>query len=144
MDQIFWKKDWKHLDRTEFCLRIEKRLAIDHWVLDGNYSRTQEVKWKHVDTIIWIDYRFSRTLYQAVKRAISRIISQKELWPNTGNRESLIKLFQKDSIVLWTIKTYPSKKARYTQLFTDPSYKHIQFIRLRSPSETEAFLNQLH
>ncbi len=106
MDAVFWGKDWYQPNDDEFFGNLSKALKPDQRVLDGNYTRTIPIKWQDVDTIIWIDYSFPRTLYQAVKRAITRIVKQTELWPGTGNKESLKKLFTKDSIVLWTLKTY--------------------------------------
>ena len=144
MDEIFWEKDWKHLNDEDFKSQLKIRLdSNENWVLDGNFSRTTEVKWKEVDTIIWIDYSFPRTLFQAIRRAFQRIYSQKELWPDTGNKESLTRLFSKESIVLWTIQTYHQKKKRYSELFIDTEYKHVNIIRLQSPKECKTYLSQL-
>ena len=41
---------------------------MNDWVLDGNYTRTTSIKWKEVDMVIWIDYSFLRTLFQAIHR----------------------------------------------------------------------------
>ncbi|MCX4027647.1 hypothetical protein H0A36_11605 [Endozoicomonas sp. SM1973] len=116
-------------------------MKLDKWVLDGNYPRSTPVKWKAVDTIIWIDYSFPRTLYQAITRALNRSLTKQELWPGTGNRESFGKLFSKDSIVLWTIKTYYKNKAKYSQLAADEAYKHIKFVRLKNPRECQGYLD---
>ena len=79
-------------------------------------------------------------MYQAVKRAIKRVITREELWPDTGNRESLKSLFSKDSIVLWAIKTHRKVRKKYEALIESDDYSNIQFIRLRSPKEVELFL----
>ena len=115
-------------------------LKGDSWILDGNYTRSIPVKWESVTTIIWLDFSFIRTLYQAVKRAIKRVITREELWPDTGNRESLKSLFSKDSIVLWAIKTHRKVRKKYEALIESDDYSNIQFIRLRSPKEVELFL----
>ncbi|MDE1461229.1 AAA family ATPase [Spartinivicinus poritis] len=142
MDSIFWGKNWYWPSDEEFFNNLECRLKLDKWVLDGNYSRSTPIKWKEVDTIIWIDYSFPRTLYQAITRALNRSLTKKELWPGTGNRESFGKLFSKDSIVLWTIKTYYKNKAKYRQLAAEEKYKHIEFIRLENPRECQRYLDQ--
>lgn len=142
MDALFWGKDWSHPSDEEFFTRLSARLNTDTWVLDGNYSRTIPIKWKEVDTIIWIDYSYARTLFQALKRAISRSISQKELWPGTGNRESFKKLLSKDSILLWTVKTYHQNKAKYSDLEGKPQCRGATIIRLRTPKECQRFLGE--
>ena len=84
-----------------------------------------------------------RTLYQATRRAIYRIISQKELWPETGNREGIGRLFSHDSIILWTIHSYPRIRKRYTSYMKDPKFAHIEFVRLRNPRERDLFLKEI-
>jgi adenylate kinase family enzyme len=144
MDAIFWKPNWKGSSDEEFFATLTSRLAGEHWVLDGNYNRTSKIKWDRVDTIIWIDYSFSRTLFQAIKRAITRIVTQQELWGKAGNVESLKKsFFNKDSIILWTLKKYKANRIRYADLMNKPEYMHIEFIRLTGPTEAKAFLDEL-
>lgn len=143
MDSIFWGKDWYWPTDDVFFSDLQQALSQKTWVLDGNYSRTTSIKWKDVDTIIWIDFGFIRTLYQACSRALKRLITQEELWPGTGNRESLKKLLSKDSIVLWTLKNYKKTRIKYQKLMVDDSYQHIEFIRLTSPSDCRAFLRNI-
>jgi hypothetical protein len=94
--------------------------------------------------VIWLDYSFPLTLFQAVKRALKRSITQEELWEGTGNRESFRKsFFSKDSIILWTIKTHRSVRLKYESYMQDPKYSHIKFIRLKNHREAESFLKQM-
>lgn len=144
MDAMFWKPNWQESTDQEFFATLESKLADEHWVLDGNYNRTVPIKWQHVDTVVWIDYSFSRTLYQAVKRAFLRSITKQELWPQTGNVESFRKSFlSKDSVILWTLKTYKSHRTRYQQAISNPEYCHINFIRITSPKKAKAFVDKL-
>jgi hypothetical protein len=113
-------------------------------VLDGNYNRSRPVKWRDVDLVVWVDYSFARTLRQAVCRAISRASRGQELWPGTGNCESFRRaFFSRDSIIGWTIKTWKNNRQRYQSDMTDPAYRHIRFVRLRHPRQTEDFIRQL-
>ena len=143
LDAIFWGPDWSTPEDAELFNRLKASLEGDDWVLEGNYTRTIPVKWKKIDTVIWLDFNFVRTLWQAINRAIRRIITQKELWPGTGNRETLKKLFSRDSIVLWTIRTHQRNKIRNARWMEDDEFSQIQFIRLRSPREAASFLDQL-
>lgn len=143
MDALFWGPNWYESTDEEFFKKLTRALQAESWVLDGNYTRTTSIKWAEVDTVIWIDFSFARTLFQAIRRALSRIISQQELWPGTGNRESLARLFSRDSIVWWTIKTYHSKQKRYLQAMKNPEFSHIRFIRLRSPHACKEFIRKI-
>lgn len=143
IDHMFWGPDWTNLDDPEFFAKMEQQLDRDTWVLDGNYTKTAHIKWRHVQTIIWLDYSRYTIMSRAIRRAIWRIITQVELWQGTGNRESLRQLFSKDSIVRWSWNTYQSNRDRYNQLMTDSDYAHIRFIRLSDPREAEKFLNSI-
>ena len=143
LDAIFWGSDWIFPQDDELFPRLSAALEEENWVLDGNYSRTMAIKWEHVDIVIWLDYSFLRTVFQAFNRAITRIITQEELWPGTGNRETLRKLFSRQSILLWTITTYARKRTKITKYLTADEYSHIIFIRLKSPSKANHLLKKI-
>lgn len=143
LDAIFWGPDWSEPDDSELFPKLSAALSGDNWVLDGNYSRTLDIKWERVDSVIWLDFSFPRTVAQAIKRAVSRIITQEELWTGTGNRESLQKLFSRDSIVLWTIQTYATRRKRIQGYITSGQYRSIIFHRIKSPKQAKIFLQSV-
>ncbi|CAM3535932.1 topology modulation protein [Vibrio aerogenes CECT 7868] len=122
MDALYWKPDWGEPDDDELFAKLQVALeATTSWVLDGNYTRTIPIKWATTDTVIWLDYSFSRTLFQAVRRAFRRSLSGEELWPGTGNVETFRKsFFSTDSIILWTLKTYRRNRLKYEKMIADP------------------------
>ena len=144
MDAVFWGPNWYWPTDEEFFSKLNHELESEHWILDGNYTRTIPIKWKRVQTVIWLDYSFARTVTQAFKRATTRSITKEELWPGTGNRESFRKsFFSKDSIILWSIKNYGGVKKKYQKMIVDQSFSHIEFIRLRSPKVANIYLESL-
>ena len=144
MDTLFWKPNWQESNDEEFFSSIRQALSGELWVLDGNYNRTRPVKWRDVDTVVWIDYSLARTMFQAVSRAMRRVWTGQELCPNTGNRETFKKSFcSRDSILVWTMKTYHSNQKRYLADMSNPAYEHIEFVRLRSPNEAKQYLADL-
>lgn len=144
LDHLFWKPNWEESTDEEFFKKIESATNQDSWVLDGNYGRTQHLTWHQADTIIWIDLPFWLNFYQSLKRALTRAITRKELWAGTGNIETFSKMFSKDSILIWLFKTYDSNVARYEKHMSDFKYAHINFYRLRSRSEINIFLKDIH
>ena len=141
IDEVFWGPDWTGPADEEFYPKLSNLLEEDNWVLDGNYTRTMGFKWNRVQSVIWINFSFPRTVYQAVTRAVSRLISKEELWPGTGNRENLKMLLSKDSIVLWTITKYHRHVRRNIRHINNPEFSHIKFHRLRSPKESARFIS---
>ncbi|GAA5646804.1 MULTISPECIES: shikimate kinase [Vibrio] len=143
MDALFWKANWQESSDDEFFAALIQRLERDCWVLDGNYNRTVPIKWSNVDTVIWIDYSFSRTVYQAVTRALVRSATRKEIWPGTGNVETFRKsFFSKESVVWWSIKHFHRNRERYQAMSQDPQFEHIRFVRLTSPKMAQEFIHQ--
>ncbi|MGQ6597226.1 AAA family ATPase [Serratia sp. IR-2025] len=143
MDRLYWRPEWQGTPDDAFLARLEQALAEagEGWVLDGNYSRTQPIKWREVDYILWLDYGFGRTLWQAVRRACRRAASKRELWPGTGNRESFRRsFFSRESIVLWTVRTYAKNRRKY---LAEMAGAGRCFIRLRSPRQAADFLRAL-
>lgn len=144
LDALYWGPNWRHSTDDEVFPRLASALNQSTWVLDGNYDRTLPIKWANVTAVVWIDYSFSRNFIQAFKRAVIRIVTQKELWPGTGNRESFSRTFlSRESILLWMLKTHGKLRERYEARMHDSRYSHVTFARLRNPSEADRFLRQV-
>jgi adenylate kinase family enzyme len=143
MDHLHWKPNWVESPIEEFREKVKSACESECWILDGNYEKVADVKYERVTLIIWLDFSYARTFWQVVKRSVSRALVRQELWPNTNNRESFIKMFQRDSIVLWMMQTYKKNRARYSARMKDPAFAHVKFVHLRSPQETKDFLDSL-
>ena len=141
MDTLFWQPNWRESCNEEFFAKVKRELVDDAWVLDGNYTRTAHIKWSLADTLIWLDYSLPRTLFQVTSRSLKRALDNRELWPNTGNRESLRRsFFSRDSIVLWSLTTHRKNRRKYELLLADSDYAHMKFIRITSPKQARDFL----
>ncbi|MCM7588110.1 adenylate kinase [Enterobacter chuandaensis] len=145
MDRLYWRPDWQGTPDEELLDTLANTLdATPGWVLDGNYNRTRPVKWRDVDMVVWVDCGFTRTLRQAVTRAFKRAWHRQELWPGTGNRESFRRsFFSRESIIIWTIKTWRSNRKRYEADMQNPQYSHIQFVRITSRPQADALISSL-
>ena len=140
MDALFWKPNWAESTDDEFFPKVEQALGGDEWVLDGNYTRTLPIKWKRVQMVVYLDLPFHVVLYRITKRSLRRGLKKEELW--AGNKETFWKhLFTRDSMILWTIKTFHRNRSRYTELFKQPEFSHIKFVRLRTGKEVEEFVS---
>lgn len=69
LDNIFWNSDRTHITREEFDVKLIKILETDSWIIDGDYSRTYELRMKYADTIYFLDF----PLEAALKGVESRI-----------------------------------------------------------------------
>lgn len=142
LDALHWEPDWKEAPVPLFRARVAAVLSGPAWAVDGNYSKARDIVWQRADTVIWLDYSLPVILIRLVKRTLSRVITQQELW--NGNRENWrTAVFSRDSILLWAIKTYPRRKHEYPQLFEQPEYAHLTVIRLRSPRAATRWLAEI-
>lgn len=55
LDNIWWKLDRTHISRAKFDAALNSILCTDAWIIDGDYSRTYEVRVKACDTIFFFD-----------------------------------------------------------------------------------------
>ena len=55
LDMIWHKPDKTHIGRVEFDETLKRIFPNDAWIMDGNYSRTMEMRMHACDTIILFD-----------------------------------------------------------------------------------------
>jgi hypothetical protein len=143
MDRMYWQAGWTS-DEEEFLAGLKAAISGPAWVLDGNYNRTNPVKWENVECVVWLDYSFATTFSRAVRRALERSATGREIWPGTGNRETFRKsFFSRDSIILWTLTTFRSNRAKYRTVMNDEEGRAFAFVRLGSPADTGRVIRML-
>ena len=68
LDAIWHKPDRTHITREEYDTRLSEILALDEWIIDGNYSRTMERRLAECDTVFLFDLPTEVCLEGAVAR----------------------------------------------------------------------------
>ena len=68
LDAIWHKPDRTHISREDFDSRLTEILAEDEWIIDGNYSRTIDVRLKECDTVFLFDLTTDVCLQGATER----------------------------------------------------------------------------
>lgn len=56
LDAIYWRDDRTHLSREDFYPLMQKIIARDEWIMDGNYNSTLEWRISACDLLIFLDY----------------------------------------------------------------------------------------
>lgn len=144
MDRLYWRADWQNASDDELLAQVREETSRPQWVLDGNYTRTTPEKWRRVQLVIWLDMSFPRTLFRVTRRSLRRGWSRDELWPGTGNRESLVRSFlTRESIIWWTVTSFRRNRRKYHSAMAAPEWSHVTFLRLSSPREVAACLARL-
>lgn len=142
IDRLFWSGNWIEANEDDFRESLKQSLTSDNWVVDGNYNRTRDLKWERATHIIWIDYSFTRTLFQSLKRNTQRMFSNKPFWEGTECRETFARTYlNKDtSILWWMITNYNHNRKRYTKLLKNGNDYNVPMIHLQTPKQTKAFI----
>ena len=70
LDSLYWKPGWIASTEEEWDQVIEKLIHKEEYILDGNYSRTLEVRLRESDTVFYFDYPRYLCLYRVIKRRI--------------------------------------------------------------------------
>ncbi len=143
LDALHWEPNWTAAEEHVFRERVERALQSDRWVVDGNYSRVRDLIWSQADTIVWLDYPFWLVFSRIVWRTLRRGLTRQALW--NSNRESLVKAFGKESMILWMLKTYHRRRREYPAMLQQHQqhYPQVAIITLRSGRSTKNWLKSL-
>jgi adenylate kinase family enzyme len=68
LDSLFWKPNWVEASLEEFSKAQQEIVTQDHWILEGNYSNTFDLRAAHADTMIYLELPLHVCLYRVVKR----------------------------------------------------------------------------
>ena len=142
-DALFWEAGWRKAERETFLARVAAATSGNEWVVDGNYGSAgaRDIVWSRADTVIWLDFSLRVTLARLTRRNLSRIRSGAEIWPGTGNRETIRNtFFSLDSLYVWALKTYRRRRREYPALLARPEYAHLVVLHFTSPRDADRWL----
>lgn len=135
LDRIFWKSGWVESERVQFVEAQEQILSTKDWIIDGNYGGTMETRFKHADTIIFLDMSTVECLWGVVKRYF-QYRNQTRPDMTEGNKERLT--FEFLSWIVSYRRKRRSKILAELQELTD----HKQIIILRNRQEVDQLIEQ--
>ncbi len=79
LDTYYWNADWVPKPNEEWNKIVEQFINEEHWIMDGNYSRTMDIRINKADLIIFLDMPRLLCIYRIIKR---RIIYHKKSRPD--------------------------------------------------------------
>lgn len=126
-----------------FKERVDRAVEGDAWVIDGNYAGrgARNLVWPRADTVIWLDPPLTVIFARLFERAVRRIRSGEELWPGTGNRETLRNQFlSRETLFSWALKTHHRRRRELPLILAQAEHAHLVVHRFRRPEDAEAWL----
>ena len=139
IDALFWGADWTPVPRETFRARLAAALDADEWVADGGYAAVRDITWARADTVVWLDYPMRTVLARWGRRTVTRIRTQEEFWPGTGNRESVRNALRRGGLLWWIASTH--RRRRRTMTAAMAQRTDLRWVRLRSPADAERWLS---
>lgn len=141
LDALHWEAGWQAATRPVFRERVAAATAGNAWVVDGNYSKSQDIVWSRATHLVWLDYGLAPVLGRVLLRTAWRVLSQKELW--SGNRESFRGILGRDSIVLYAFASHRRHRKKYSALLAGEEFDHLNVYRFKRPQEASLWLQSL-
>lgn len=143
LDALNWAANWTMTPLEDFQARVADVVAMDGWVIDGNYGGrgARDLVWPRADAIVWLDYSLPVIVLRLWRRTIERVRSGTELWPGTGNRETFRNTFlSRESLLLWAVTRFRPRRRDYPRLLALPVFANAAKYRFRSPRQAERWL----
>ncbi|TDQ42820.1 DNA topology modulation protein [Aureibacillus halotolerans] len=136
LDALYWKPGWVPEEQKTFDGIIQAELAKEKWIIDGNFSRTMDVRIAAADTIIFIDLPRLLCTYRVVKRWL-QYRNKTRVDMGEGCSEKVDLAFLK-----W-VWTYPATKRPEVIRKLEQVASDKKVVHLTSQKNVKGFLNTL-
>ena len=114
LDTVWWRADGTHIPREAFDRALDGLLQGEQWIMDGDYSRTYEVRIRAADTAIFLDYPESVCM-GAIQARVGQPHSDMPWAERTLDPElvTLVQNYRRDDrpALLSLLQKYPDKQA---------------------------------
>jgi hypothetical protein len=91
---------------------------------------------------VWLDFPLPVVLARLTRRNLARIRSGEEIWPGTGNRETVRNsFFSRDSLYVWALRTHWRRKRQTPELLARPEYAHLTVHHLTRTRDADRWLD---
>lgn len=136
LDALFWKPNWEGVSKEEQRTVQNELVKEEHWIIDGNYGGTMDIRLKAADTIIFLDIHRTICVYRAFKRVIQyRNKTRPDVGAGCEERFDL-------PFFKW-IWNYPKTKRPTILKGLGQLPKEKKVIVLKSPNEVREFLEHI-
>lgn len=115
LDSFIWQRGWERINDNLLVQTIEDKIKCDTWIIDGQYPIVNDLILSRADTIIWLDFPLYVLISRLIKRTFINVCKRNTLW--NGNRESLLRLISRDSMIYYLISIYKQRKLENKNIF---------------------------
>lgn len=145
LDAINWQPGWRGLnshDPALFMARVADAIAVENWVTDGNYSEVRPMIVDRMTDLVWLDYSRAVVMTRVIRRSFARALSNREIWPGTGNVERFSGWLDPGHPIRWAWSSHAGRKVRYGELARSlPA--GVALHHLRRPADADRLIARL-
>lgn len=131
LDAIWHKPDRTHISREEYDERLAEIMQLDEWIIDGNYSRTIEVRMKMCDTVFLFDLPTEVCIEGATERLGKERYDVP--WIDT----------ELDPVLKQTIEDFPNQNLPKIYELLDKYKSGKEIVIFKSREEADEFIDNL-
>jgi len=144
LDSLYFGPGFSTVPLPVLRERTTAALAGERWVTDGNKSSVRDIVWPLADTVIWLDYPLTVSLWRLAKRAVRRTATLKTQTAQAGDAASLpAQMLLAARGVLKALRSHRGQRRTYPKLYAEPQNQHLSVLRLRSPRATRRWLERV-
>ena len=135
LDKYFWQPGWVETPKDEWLKALDGILRRDAWIIDGNYSKTIELRARYCDTIIFLDFPRTVCVWRVLKRFVKyRKVSRPDVAEGCPEQIPL-------HFLLWVWSYQKRSRPKILETLRQNADKKI--VRLRSQAEADKFLESV-
>jgi adenylate kinase family enzyme len=136
LDSIWWQPGWVPLGHEKLRPLVEKMVAEESWIIDGNFPDTFPKRLARADTVIWID----RPRLVNFARAFGRFLKLRGTVREEMGEGCPEKFDLEFARYIWT---YNREVAPRMAALIRQHGSHTEVVRLRKDSEIAEFLEAI-
>jgi len=144
LDALYFGPDLSTVPLPVLRERTAAAIAGERWVTDGNKRAVRDLVWPRADTVIWLDYPLSVSLWRLARRARTRTSTVRAEAARTGRSGGVPRqLLAAAKGVLTALESHRGQRREYPRLFAQPENRHLAVARLRSPRAARLWLERV-
>ena len=137
IDQLYWLPGWVERDPADVRRLVAEAVDGEGWVIDGNNSRTFDLRLPPTDTLVWVEQPRWLCLLRALRRVATGFgRSRPDMADGCPERFDLEFLKY-----IWNFDRVTAPRMAAGIAAFGP---HLEVIRLRSNRDIDAFLEGAH
>ena len=127
LDMLWWNSDKTTVSADVFDAKLQEIISDENWIIDGNYSRTLEMRLHACDMVFFFDL----PIEECIEGIYKRIGTRREDLPWVEERV--------DEEFLEFVKSFKSEGREQIISLLD-KYRHVKLITFKSYEEADEYL----